>query len=92
MMTFIYIAVFCAVAFAVSALIHRWMKTYVLYVFASATISAILLQLLGIAYYGRIDEWAYIAFFVTWVIAFACATVYFIAVRTNRERSDRPET
>lgn len=81
--TVAYIAAFCILSLGISALFYRWMKTYVLYVFASATVAALVLQLIGFVYYGRIDEWGLIAFPVTWLVAVGCATVYFFARRSK---------
>lgn len=84
MTTYIYLGAFCVFSFAVSAFVYKWMKTFVAYAFVSATASAMFLQLIGFAIYGQIDEWGYIAFPVTWVIALVCATFYFLVKRDAR--------
>lgn len=72
---------FCAISVVVSAIVAKMIKTYILYVVASATLASMLPQLVGYVYYGRIDEWGYIAFPVTWLVAAACATFYYLALR-----------
>jgi glycerol-3-phosphate acyltransferase PlsY len=92
MITVGYILVLGLVSFVVSTMVLQWTRTYVVHVIASATAVAVLLQLAGFVYYGRVDEWAYIAFPVTWVIGAGCATLHVIVRRARsilRQRSEK---
>jgi hypothetical protein len=90
MMNYLYIAAFCALAFGVSAIVFRWVKTFIAFAFVSPTVSALLLQGIVFLYLGYVDAWAGIAFVTSWLIAFGCAVVYFLVKRTLDKRKKKP--
>jgi predicted permease len=71
------LTVYCLVAFGVSAAIHRYTKRFLVYVLASATAPALLLVIIDTLMRGYVESWAYVAFVGAWLIAFACALIYY---------------
>ncbi len=86
MTNYLYVTAFCVLAFGVSAIVFRWVKTFIAFAFVSPTVSALLVQGIVFLYLGYVDAWAYIAFVTSWLIALGCTVFYYFAKRAFDKR------
>lgn len=78
--TFWQLAGYCVLGIAVAAAMRLLTRTFWVFLLASATTTAFLLQLFAFLYLGFIDTWAYIVFAPSWFVALGCTIVYHVTV------------
>ena len=89
MINYLYMAAYCVLAFGVSAIVFKWVKTFVAFAFVSPTVSALLLQGVVYLYLGYVDAWAIIALVTSWFVALVCTVIFFFAKRALDDKRKR---
>jgi hypothetical protein len=84
MSTILWVAGYFILAISVTAVIEIATKRLWLLAFASATLTALVAQLIAYAYLGYFDTQAYIIIVPSWVIALLSAIAYWAVVKRIR--------
>ena len=90
MNTFLSLTAYCALGLALAGTMRLLTKTFWVFLLASATGSALLLQVFGYLYLGYVDDWAYIVFVPSWLIGLGCALTYHVLARMVASMKDSP--
>ena len=85
MNTFLWVAGYCILAIAVTAVIEIATRKLWLLALASATVTALVAQLIVYGYLGYFDTQAYVVIIPSWVIALLSAIGYWVVVKRIRE-------
>ena len=88
MRAYIFIAGYCGLASIVALFTQRFIRGLAWMALLSATLSAIILQIIAYLHLGYFDAWADIAFVTSWLIALGCTIgIYLVGFLWKRVRN-----